>query len=144
MRGALERQIGNAGLNGQVELLGAVTLEGVEAEHSRATIYVQPSIRTDYGRQDGIPNTIAEALASALPVVATNVSGIPELVQDEETGLLVPQKDAVALADAMQRLLEDANLRAQLGAAGRRKVEEDFDFATVSREFPALLRATLG
>jgi glycosyltransferase involved in cell wall biosynthesis len=70
---------------------------------------------------------LAEAMATALPVVSTHISGIPEIVVDGVNGLLVPEKDAVALADAMERLLLDSALRQRLGQAARTTITEIFD-----------------
>ncbi len=69
---------------------------------------------------------LLEAMAAARPVVATPVGGTPELVVDGETGLLVPAGDVDALADALRRLLDDPELAARMGEAGRRRVEERF------------------
>ena len=77
-------------------------------------------------RSEALPVSILEAMAAGLPVVATRVGGVPELVVDGETGLLVPAGDTRALADALQRLVDDPDLRARLGAAGRARVEEHF------------------
>ena len=77
-------------------------------------------------RSEGLPVTVLEAMAAGLPVVACRVGGIPELVVDGETGLLVPRGDPESLAEAIARLLEDAGLRERLGAAGRSRVEERF------------------
>lgn len=143
MRKALEAQIAQAGLQEQVRLLGAMPIERVREQHHEATVYVQPSIRTPSGLQDGIPVALMEAMASGLPVVATDVSGIPELVQDRKTGLLVHAADAVAIADAVQHLLDDLGLRDRLSSMARRKVEAEFDLRTTAREFAALLKAAL-
>jgi glycosyltransferase involved in cell wall biosynthesis len=68
-----------------------------------------------------------EAMGSAVPVIASNISGIPELVQDQETGLLVPPRDAASLANALERYANDPDLRRRLGHAGRARVIGDFD-----------------
>jgi glycosyltransferase involved in cell wall biosynthesis len=68
-----------------------------------------------------------EAMSAGLPVVASRLSGIPELVEDGVSGLLVPPGDAAALADALRRLNDDPSLRRRLGSAGREKVLEEFD-----------------
>jgi len=76
---------------------------------------------------------VLEAMAHGRPVVATPVGGTGEVVVDGETGLLVPPRDAAALADALKRLLADGELRARLGAAGRRRVAERFTAAEMER-----------
>jgi len=75
---------------------------------------------------EGLPLVVLEAMASARAVVATPVGGTPELVQDGETGLLVPPRDPEALAAALRRLLADADLRRRLGEAGERRVRAEF------------------
>jgi glycosyltransferase involved in cell wall biosynthesis len=88
----------------------------------------------------GIPNVLVEAMAAGLPVVTTNVSGIPELVEDGDTGLVVEPDHATAIADALQRLDRDAALRRRLGAAGRHVVAERFDGDRLIGELAALFR----
>ena len=82
---------------------------------------------------EGLPLVVLEAMAHGKPVVATPVGGTPELVTDGETGLLVPPRDPQALAAALQRLLEDAELSRRLGEAGRRRVEERFSLDAMNR-----------
>ena len=72
-------------------------------------------------------NALLEAMAMGLPVVSTNISGIPELIEPRVNGMLVPQKDAQALAAAIKELLDDAELRKRLSLAGRERVRRDFD-----------------
>ncbi len=87
---------------------------------------------------EGMPMSVLEAMAAGLPVVASAVGGIPEVVVDEETGLLVPPDDAGALATALGRLLSDPKLRRRLGEAGRRRAEERFDVPRFRRDHLAL------
>jgi len=126
-RAALETLIHALGLDDVVTLLGAQPRDRVVAIVEAADVVVQPSIVLRSGKTEGIPVALMEALAAERAVVASEVSGIPELVIDGVTGLLVPPGDAAALADAIERLLDDPALRARLGTAGRRKVLEEFD-----------------
>ena len=77
-------------------------------------------------RSEALPVSILEAMAAGLPVVATRVGGVPELVRDGETGFLAPASDATALAAPIQRLVDSPELRARLGSGGRARVEEHF------------------
>ena len=86
-----------------------------------------PCIIGDDGDRDGLPNVIQEALALGTPVISTDVTGIPEVVRDGETGLQVPQRDPISLAIALDRLLGDPDLRVQLARGGRNLIEEEFD-----------------
>jgi glycosyltransferase involved in cell wall biosynthesis len=88
---------------------------------------VTPSVPTSGGKREGLPVVLIEAMASGVPVVASHLSGIPELVEDGVTGLTVPPGDAEAIAGAIGRLLEDPALRARLAAAGRQRITEEFD-----------------
>jgi len=110
-----------------VELAGTVTQERLREAYRTADFFVLPCVTDAAGDRDGIPATLMEAMALGLPTISTRVSGIPELVVDGETGLLVEEKDAPALAEAIQRLLDDTSLARRLGAAGRRKVEVEYD-----------------
>ena len=97
------------------------------------------------GNRDGLPTTLLEAMALGTPCVSTDVTGIPEVVRDGETGLLVPQNDAAALAAGLERLLEDPSLRVSLAARARRRIEEDFDARRNSaRVRQILLEAHIG
>ncbi|MDZ7369780.1 MAG: glycosyltransferase family 4 protein [candidate division KSB1 bacterium] len=126
-RRSLEDQIDRLGLNAQVALVGAVQPPQTREFYEEADLFVLPCRITEEGDRDGIPNVIAEAMAMELPVVSTNISGIPELVADGETGLLVPQNDVDALAAAMLRLLKNRDMRLNFGAAGRERVIKNFD-----------------
>jgi colanic acid/amylovoran biosynthesis glycosyltransferase len=126
-RAALERQIADAGLEERVRLEGQRT-RGQVAELLRAAdVLVAPSVPTKQGKREGIPIVLMEALATGVPVLASDISGIPELVEDGRTGLLAPPRDTEALARALRRLHDEPKLRRQLGLAGREKVVREFD-----------------
>jgi glycosyltransferase involved in cell wall biosynthesis len=122
-----------------VRLRGAKPRAEVAALLREADVVVAPSIWTARGDREGIPVALMEAMASGVAVVASALSGIPELVTDGVDGLLVPPGDAAALADALQRLAVDESLRERLSAAGRERVLRDFDVrantAALAREF---------
>jgi glycosyltransferase involved in cell wall biosynthesis len=127
LRAELENHVARLGLEDVVTLTGPLPHPQVVALLQRATAFVLPCIVADDGDRDGIPNVILEAMAGAVPVVSTLVSGIPEVVRDGETGLLVPERDAGAIADAVERLLDDQDLADRLGRAGRDLVRSEFD-----------------
>lgn len=135
-RRQLEGLIRDEGLEGRVALVGAQPQETVRHALEQATVFVMPSVRTPQGNQDGIPVALMEAMATGGAVVATTVSGLPELVDGERNGLVVPPGDVPALAAAIERLLADAPLRRQLGEAARATVAAAFD---ARREADALL-----
>jgi glycosyltransferase involved in cell wall biosynthesis len=93
------------------------------------------------GNVDGRPNALLEAMAAGCAVVASNVAGVPLAVQSGENGLLVPQKDPGRLAEAVSTLLGDAALRAEMGAAARRKIEQELNWPHIARMFESIYRA---
>jgi len=123
----LQARIARQGLTGAVCLVGKLPREQVIESYARAAVYVQPSRIAADGDRDGIPNVLLEAMAMGLPVVASNVSGIPELVGGGHNGLLVEPDDPLALADAITRLLREPRLCAELGPNARETVTEAFD-----------------
>lgn len=118
LRSALEAQITHAGLQAHVTLLGH--RPDIETVLGALDVFVQPS------RSEGMSNTILEAMASRLPVVATHVGGADEMVLDGTTGILVPVHEPPALASALERLVTSEPLRQAMGTAGRIRVEREF------------------
>ena len=93
---------------------------------------------TSRPHNEGIPNSLIEAMGAAVPVVATAVDDIPELVADGESGLLVPSDDVAELAKALKRLIDDETLRRRMGAAGKARVEADFSLPIQARKYADL------
>ncbi len=124
---ALAHRIENAGLGRHVRLAGKLAREQVIERYARAAVFVQPSRITADGDRDGIPNVLLEAMAMGLPVVASRVSGIPEVVRDGVNGLLVQAEAPLALADAIERVLLHPAQAAAFGHAARAAVAQAFD-----------------
>jgi glycosyltransferase involved in cell wall biosynthesis len=125
-RGQLESLIAELGLASHVSLVAEMTQDRLVGMYREAEMFVLPCILGDDGDRDGIPNVLIEAMAMRVPVVSTEVSGIPELVDHMQSGLLVPEKNAAALAEAMELLLSRPDLRARFGETGRAKVMRQF------------------
>lgn len=124
--GRLRRLSSKLGVDGRVELVGSKAQDAVLEHLDQSHILLAPSVTAASGDQEGIPVVIMEAMAMGLPVVSTLHSGIPELVDDGATGLLVPERDSRALAAAVRSLAEAPQRWPEMGAAGRRRVEEEF------------------
>lgn len=122
----LREQIAGAGLTSLVELTGPLPQGEVIARLGRSALFVLPCVTETAGGMDNLPTVVMEAMAAGLPVVSTAVAGVPEMVQEEVTGLLVPEHEPVALAEAVGRLLRDRALSISLGQAGRERAAERF------------------
>ena len=138
---ALRARVAELGLAHVVALPGPMQQTALADELAAATAFALPCRVLDSGDRDGIPNVLVEALAAGLPVVTTPVSGIPELIVDGETGLLVPSDDPAALADALARLHADPVLGTALAARGAREVRERFDGDVLARQLAGLFEA---
>jgi phosphatidyl-myo-inositol dimannoside synthase len=124
-----------AGVADRVHFLGDLPQGAVGDWFAGADVAVAPSVRDDSGNVDGLPNTVLEALASGTPLVSTSAGGIASVVDDGRTGVIVPQRDAGALAAAIGGLLRDPDRRAGLGRAGRALVEARFGWEAVAARF---------
>ncbi|HET9435570.1 MAG TPA: glycosyltransferase family 4 protein [Candidatus Limnocylindrales bacterium] len=141
-RAELERLAAALGLGERVEFLGQRARAEVVALLGGADILVAPSVPTAQGKREGLPVVLIEAMAAGVPVVASHLSGIPELVEDGVTGLTVTPGDSTALADAIGRLAADPALRSRLADAGRARVAADFDLDTNARRLIGLFAAS--
>lgn len=126
-RPALEARRAALGLGDVVRMTGALPAEAVTDVLARADVFAAPSVVQPSGKMDGIPVALMEAMAAGVPVVASDLSGIPELVRDGDTGLLVPPGDERALAAAVERLWTEPGLGRRLAAAARAAVLADYD-----------------
>src|SRR6185436_14810501 len=119
LEAALRAQIQRLGLADRVRLLGPSPQQEVATRLQDAAALAAPCVVGADGNADGMPTVLLEAMALGTPCVSTDVTGIPEVVQHEKNGLLVPPHDAEALANAMERLLNDRALRVQLADQAR-------------------------
>jgi glycosyltransferase involved in cell wall biosynthesis len=139
LQAQLEALIRDLGLQECVFLAGKMTQDKLIQEYRQADLFVLPCLVADDGDRDGIPNVLVEAMAMRIPVVSTPVSGIVELVEPMENGLLAPERDLEALTAAIEMLLDDAGLRERLGSNGRRKVMAGFGLDVSTAKLRRLL-----
>jgi colanic acid/amylovoran biosynthesis glycosyltransferase len=126
LEAALQAQIERLGLQDIVELLGPRPQYELTRHVGSAALFAAPCVVGSDGNRDGLPTVLLEAMALGTPCVSTGVTGIPEVLHDEETGLMVPQHDPASLASAIERLLMDADLRVRLATQARRLIEDEF------------------
>jgi colanic acid/amylovoran biosynthesis glycosyltransferase len=129
LRAELQALIGELGLAANVHLVGWKSHAEVAELMRTSHLFLCPSVTAADGDQEGTPTVLMEAQAMALPVLATDHAGIPEVVRHRETGLLVPERDQDALADAMIELMAHPESWPLMGEAGCRRVREEFNAA---------------
>lgn len=127
LRGELKERISRLNIEQQVSIQGWRSHTGVIDELGKSHILFAPSVTTESGDKEGIPNVLKEAMAVGTPVIATDHSGIPELILHEKTGLLVPEKDSQAIEKSVQTLLDRPDLSDRLIRNAREYVEAEFD-----------------
>jgi glycosyltransferase involved in cell wall biosynthesis len=132
---ALARRIEELALGERVRMLGTVPHPKLLRLYGEGTVdcVVLPSVDLGEGLHEGLSVALIEAMAHGVPVISTRTGGLPELLEGG-AGVLVPPADAGALAEALERVLGSAEIRAELARAGRRRVAEEFDVAAIARE----------
>jgi glycosyltransferase involved in cell wall biosynthesis len=120
-----------------VTFLGWQSKEELAKDYQQASLFLFPS------RHEGMPNAMLEAMSSGLPVVATEIAGNEELVVEGKTGFLVPSEDVDALRDALRKALTDSTLRERMGAASRLRVEKEYSWENVARQYSEYLEKIL-
>jgi colanic acid/amylovoran biosynthesis glycosyltransferase len=133
----LRLQIAELQLGSKVRLCGPLPLDEVVGTLRRAAVLAVPCITASTGDRDGLPTVLLESMAVGTPCVASTVTGIPEVVRHETTGLLVSERNPAELALALQPILTDESLSVKLARAARQLIEEEFDI----RQNAAILRA---
>jgi colanic acid/amylovoran biosynthesis glycosyltransferase len=137
LRPTLERFAERLGIASQVSFPGAVGQEEIHAMYAGASIFCLPSFA------EGVPTVLMEAMAMEVPVISTRITGVPELIDDGQTGLLVTPGRADQLADALERLLADTALCRDIGSAARDKVIREFNTARSAEQLHALFKRAL-
>ncbi|HVG23374.1 MAG TPA: glycosyltransferase family 4 protein [Thermoanaerobaculia bacterium] len=138
LRDETERWIAQQGLSDRVKILGNLPQHEVARLMGAADVFVTPNIIAVDGQMDGIPISLMEAMAAGKPVVASAISGIPELVQNHVSGILVDAAYAEKLADAIRTLIENPQLRERLGQAGQKTVSQSFHVRRTARALLSL------
>jgi colanic acid/amylovoran biosynthesis glycosyltransferase len=138
LRADLEELVARLELGDAVVFHGARDQDYIRTLLARSHIYVLPSVTAEDGDHEGAPVSLLEAMASGLPVVSTLHGGIAEVVQQDSSGVLVPERDVQGLADAIARLVRDPNLAGEMGQQGRRDVERSHDIGVVNGRLVSL------
>lgn len=133
--GRFERELAFRGLGDYVKYIGRKFGAEKSAIFSASDIFVFPTNNETFGL------VLLEAMQYALPVISTREGGIPDIVIDGETGILVPKKDPEALADAIARMIDNPDLARQMGAAGRKRLEENFTGHHFETRFTEILHS---
>ncbi len=127
LRNKLVGAIDKFGISAKVNLIDKLLNSEVMQVLMSHNIYVQPSVVSRNGDQEGIPTAIMEAFACELPIIATKHAGIPEIVENNVSGILVPERDSEKLAEAMIKLAKDTELCKQFGVNGKKIVNEKYN-----------------
>ena len=127
LRGKLETLVQEKGLQNNITFQGSKQNDEIIKSLLNHDILLIPSVEAVDGDREGLPNTAIEGLSTGIPTITTDHAGLPELIKDGETGLLVPERDSTALANAIKKLMAREQLVAKLSENGRKKVESEHD-----------------
>jgi colanic acid/amylovoran biosynthesis glycosyltransferase len=139
LRASLEALASDLGIDRRVEFLGSLPHAEVKQRLRRAHAFILPSVTASNGDVEGIPVALMEAMAAGLTVVSTYHSGIPELIQDGETGFLAPERDAATLASRLAWIAGNPDSCEPIARAARRRVEADFNSHRLDEDFAGIV-----
>lgn len=138
LKAELEDQVRKADLQNNISFLGLQEKSGVAKLMESSDIFMLPSVTAQNGDKEGIPVVLMEAMSKMLPVISTYHSGIPELIENDVSGLLVNEKDEDALAECISLLIENPDMRRSLAAAAFQVVERDYNLHKLNDELVEL------
>jgi colanic acid/amylovoran biosynthesis glycosyltransferase len=139
--GSLEKLAADLGIESRVSFHGVQDRNTVTAFMARSDVLLAPSVTAADGDQEGIPVTIMEGMAAGMLVVATNHSGIPELVEQGRSGLLVAERDTTALAEALESLVRRPGIWPHMSEAARTAVMQRYEIGRLNAELEGRLRS---
>lgn len=139
-RAELERLVWELGMQAHIRFVGAQSHEAVLDLIDASHLLIAPSVTAADGDEEGIPNAMKEAMAMGVPVIGTRHGGIPELVDDGVSGVLVPERDANALADRLLHLIDHSEQWPALARAARERIEAEYDIERLNEELVSLYR----
>jgi colanic acid/amylovoran biosynthesis glycosyltransferase len=140
---ALQSQIARDGLESCVKMVGPETQSQIALRLARATIFVLPCTRAADGGMDNLPTVIMEAMAAGLPVISTPLAGVPEMVENDFNGMLVPEHDPKAVCAALEHLIANPEQARRFGDRGREIAREKFSIEASGRALRALFEKLL-
>ncbi len=140
----LEARIAELGMGSDIKFVGAMTQTDVITLLGRATVFALPCVVGRDGNRDGLPTVLLEAMALGVPVVSTRVTGIPEIIDHGQTGMLVEERDAESLAVALTELLLSPELRQRCSSGAQEKVKRQFNSAENVKQLKAYFSASTG
>jgi colanic acid/amylovoran biosynthesis glycosyltransferase len=135
----LQRMVADREVEKQVRILGPLSQDEVRRELAMSQVFALACQSDAEGGSDNLPTVIAEAMFTGLPCISTDIAGVPEMIENEVNGLLVPSRNAAALADGLERLVSDRQLADRLAQAGLATAKEKFSIEKTVQELRELL-----